>query len=196
MLRFSFDFPFAPRRCFWLLSVCCSWLSRCSGGLWVCGLLLPFVPLILSVLRRSVLLLSVAPLVLCSCGFSVSPCCGFRLFRCSVAPGCCSRPFRCSCGCPVAPGCCPRPLLLLCSCGPLFRCSRLLVPVVSSVAPDTNNKKNDAQKNRKKTEKKQKKNRKKTEKKQGANKNTTRAAPATLPRFAPSFSPGCRPARF
>merc|ERR1712074_488725 len=124
----------------------------------VCGLLPPCVPLILWVLRRSLLLLSVAPLLLCSCGFSVAPCCGSRLFRCSVVPGCCSRPFRCSCGCPVAPGCFPRSLLLLCSCGPLSRCFRLLVPVAFSVVPDTNNKK-------KRPTKKQKKNRKKTGKK-------------------------------
>ena len=175
LLRFSCDFPFVPGRCFWLLPVCCSRLLRSSGGLWVRGLLRLCVPLILWLLRCSLLLLSVAPLLPRSCGFSVAPCCGScfgsRLFRCSVAPRCCSRPFRCACGCPVAPGCCPRSWLLLCSRGPLFRCSRLSAPVVSSVFPDTNNKKkrrtkNDAQK----TEKKQKKNRKKTEKKQKKNK--------------------------
>ena len=110
-----------------------------------------------------------------SCGCFVALYCCSRLPRYSfapvvspllpvVAPGCSAVP--------SLPGVAPvrsvapvgaqlaRSLLFLCFCGPLFSCSRLLVPVVSSVDPDTNNKKktthkirrtkNDAQKTEKK----------------------------------------------
>ena len=51
-------------------------------GLWVCGLLHPYVPLILWVLRCFRLWLRAVPLLRCPCGFSVARGCGSRLFRC------------------------------------------------------------------------------------------------------------------
>ena len=81
-------------------------------------------------------------LLLCSVSPSVSPLSSVVAPGCSVAPGHCSRLLCCSCGCSVAPGCCSvapgccsRLLVPYFSRGLFLRCSRSLVPVVSSVDP-------------------------------------------------------------